>query len=283
MDRILDNTAVSAYMRCPRLYYNSMVLHRRREFGKTALSYGKAIHTGLEILYKTHDFDLAMAVVEQKYADALPVDGTDYRTVNRATLVLEKWLDFWGHPATTSDRTVGWPDSPSVELSTNVLLPIAELPYAVRIDRIFELDGAYYIEDHKTTSQFGVSFYDEFELSGQMKGYARAAELLIGKPIRGVRINTIVTRKNNEEFDRRILYFPPGVLDHWERTHRMWAERIKQSHESGVWPQAWSSCSHKYGMCTYAEVCSLDPKYETQALATDFDVIPWDPNAQHDD
>jgi hypothetical protein len=283
MDRILDNTAVSAYMKCPRMYLNSMVRHRRRDFGKAALSYGKAIHKGFEILYKTHDLDLAIAVMQQQYSEALPDDGSDYRTISRATLTMEKWIEYWGHPAASNEHTVGYPATPAVELSTNVVLPLVNLPYAVRIDRIFEMDGGFYIEDHKTSSQFGATFYNEFELSGQMKGYARAAELLIGKPIRGVRINAVVTRKRDEEFDRRILYFTPGVLENWELTHKMWHDRIQRSHAENDWPQSWAACSSKYGMCTYSEICSLDPAYEEQALATDFDIFPWDPNAQHDD
>lgn len=286
MDRILDNTALSAYMRCPSRYHKEMVLHRRARGVSAALEYGKCMHTMFEVLYKTHDAELAKAAAAVKYAETLG-STTDYRTLDRAILTFDEWLIKWGHPGSEivqrTERTVGFPESPAVELSTNVMLPIAQMPYAVRIDRVFEMDGAYFIEDHKTTSVFGATFYDEYDLSGQMMGYMRTASLLLGREIRGVRLNVLATRKASTEFDRRIIYYSADQLEGWERNLLVWKERIERSHETNSWPKSFASCSTKYGMCTYAPVCSAGPAFEDRALELDFDINPWDPNAQHDD
>jgi len=286
MDRILDNTALSAYMRCPSRYHKEMVLHRRPSGTSAALEYGKCMHTMFEVLYKTHDAELAKAAAAVKYAETLG-KTSDYRTLDRAILTFDEWIIKWGHPGTDivqrNERTVGFPETPAVELSTNVMLPIAQIPYAVRIDRVFEMDGAFFIEDHKTTSVFGSTYYDEYELSGQMMGYMRAAGLLLGKEIRGVRINVVATRKASTEFDRRILYYSKDQLEGWERNLGVWHNRIQQSLEHNDWPKSFANCSGKYGMCAYASVCSTGPQFEQQALEMDFDYSPWDPNAQHDD
>ncbi len=283
-ERTLDNTALSTYQQCPEKYRLSMVLHRRSGRDSAALIFGNCMHTLLEFWYRTGDRELARAVAAKKWGERMDALGfSDYRTFGRALLVFDQYIEKWGHPSTTDDITLGLPDSPMVELSTNVVLPMAAEPYAVRIDRIFEMDGGIYIEDHKTTSQFGPKFYDEFWASGQMMGYARVANLLIDRPIRGVRINVLAVRKNDTEFDRKIIEFTPSLLKRWEENFKIWHGRIEESKRTGVYGRNWSACAHKYGMCPYVEYCTTDEQYQQSLLEQDFEVAPWDPSAQHDD
>lgn len=281
LDRVFDNTAMASHEKCPRLYFNSMVLHRRSDKESAALLYGRCIHTLFEIFYKTQDSEMAIALTHQKYVHTF-LGTQDFRTLGRAILVFEQWLDHYGAPDTWADKTLGFPTEPMVELSTHVMLPIAEISYAVRIDRIFEERGKIYVEDHKTTAAFGATFYNEWQLSGQMMGYVRAAELLIGQPVAGIRINTVVTRKNDSEFSRRYLHFDPVVLDNWELSRKRRYELIQRDHADDFFVQNWTACSTKYGMCPYADVCELPPVDAARALITDFAVAPWDPSDMHD-
>jgi len=279
--RVIDNTALNAFRACDWEYWASMVQHRRSGSSSPALHYGTVMHTLLEIFYKTRDVDVAIAVAESKYSGKAP-KADDYRTLDRATLVFKEWVKTYGTIDTPADHTVGWPDAPAVELSTQVMLPRANVPYAVRIDRLVEIHGLLYVEDHKTTSQLGPFYFEEFKLSPQMMGYVRVAELLTGRKVHGVRINAICTLKGSAKFQREIIPISRDRLDDWEDQIKLTYDAIQRAHDSNTWVKRYA-CTRRYGKCSYFDVCSLPSDLQMLALQQDFPMSEWNPLTLHDD
>lgn len=278
IDRPLDNTALALFMTCPRKFDFAMRQHRRRTGPPTpAIAYGTVWHAILESHYKTGgDTNAAFIAGAQAWQDHGKPD--DHRTFDRAWLEYENYIKRWGKYEDEDAKTVGFPESPAVEMSVNVTWPGALHPYAGKLDRIIELNGQYFVEDHKTTSRMGSYYFQQFELSNQMQGYVWIARLLIPSvKITGIRINAHGIYKKESKFERQLITFSEDRLEEWAANYNLWVARMQQAYESAVFPGNYDACSGKYGMCQYAEVCSMPPRLRERVLETDFDYAPWNP------
>lgn len=295
INRPLDNTALQAYMACPREYWLSMVQHRRGAGLSPALAYGSAMHHALEHHYKTDgNADLVELIVRQKWENHGSSD--DYRTLERVLLDYQKYRKHYGErPSKEPAKTVGWPTHPMVELSSNALGGGLIHPWAVKIDRIIEMGGLGYVEDHKTTSRLDKNYFKSFELSNQMMGYVHVAQQLVPSlKIVGVRINVIHCLKEKTNFERMLLTFSPDQMSEWVENTNQWMARLNEDSRGWVneqdyaelearsprWPVAHfgdNGCSRKYGLCGYHRVCSVSSRIRHEMLENEFPVHPWNP------
>lgn len=294
--RPLDNTALSAYMACPREYFIGMVEHRRGAGLSPALAYGKAMHTALETHYKTGGNEgIVELMVRKKWEDHDSPD--DYRTLDRVLMDYKRYCKKYGQdPSNEDGKTVGWPHQPMVELSTNAMGGGLLHPWAVKIDRIIEIGGLGYVEDHKSTSRLDKNFYKGFELSQQMMGYVHVAQQLVPSlKIIGVRINVIHALKADTGFERMLFSYSPDQMTEWVANTNQWMHRLnldselwemRREHDPNFWPLAHygdNGCSRKYGMCQYHRVCSISSRLRNQVLESEFPVNPWNPLEVEDD
>lgn len=275
--RVLDNTAVSTFMECEKKYDYSMRQHRRRR-GQTrpALAYGSVWHHIMETHYRTGG---DATLVEQTALDRWEPHGQpdDHRTVERAIAEYYNYVDHWGSVEQDQGKTLGFPEDPLLEISVNISWDGAAYPYAGKIDRIFTLNGHIYVEDHKTTAQMGAQYFRQFELSPQMMGYVWIARQLIKMPIAGVRINAHAVYKTQSKFEREIISFSDARLVDWAQNYNIQVSRIKHAHETNTFVRNFGACAGKYGMCQYADVCSVRPDLRHRVLEADFDIFPWNP------
>lgn len=297
IDRPLDNTALQAYMRCPREYWMSMVLHRRPKGKSAPLVFGTAWHKALEIHYRSNgNRDLVHLAVAQAWEGHDAAD--DYRTLNRVLLEYDKYVKHYGPPGREDAKTLGSGADAVVEMSTNAQGDDLLHPWAGKIDRIIELNGLYYIEDHKTTSRFDKNYFRQFDLSNQMMGYTYLGkQILPNLNIVGVRINLLHVLTEKSAFHRQLFTFSPPQIKEWTVNSNHWMarlardyEQVKADIEAGLYDPAVDlappsfpghygddGCSRKFGMCAYHPVCSSSPKIRKDVLEREFDINPWNP------
>lgn len=201
----------------------------------------------------------------------------DHRTLQRALLSYEQYVEKFGKPSDEDAKTVGWPENPLIELQLNVQWNGCPWPYAGKIDRIIELNGLLYVEDHKTTSQMGPYFFKNFELSNQMMGYVWMAQMFTKKKVAGVRINAHAILKRESKFERQIISYSQSRLEDWAENYALWAKQLQAAHEAQFFPRNYNACSGKYGMCQYANVCSMPPKHRMAVLEQDYEEFAWNP------
>jgi hypothetical protein len=295
--RSIDNTALDAYMSCPRKFYYGMVAHRRGRVGMTLpppLAYGTTWHAIMEAHYKTGG-DIG-AVTDAAFLSWRPHNQPeDHRTLERCIMEYGKFLQRYGdHDQETKawGLTIGYPDSPVVELPAEIWWPGAAHPYTGKIDRIYENQGLYYVEDHKTTSALGPTYFRQFDPSNQMMGYAWLAQKLTGLPIAGVRINAHAVLKGSSKFERQTIMFSPERLEEWAANLNEWIERIASSfvdlnpagppvvHDDALlraFPHNFNACAGKYGQCIYTDVCTMPLRSRGRVLENDFELHPWNP------
>lgn len=288
--RPIDNTVLSAYLSCARKGLYMAWLHRRYGGPPTpALGFGGGWHYVMESHFKAPEmsaedlFDRVQLFTAEHWEDHQVLD--DYRTFQRAMVEYKKYVKQYGLPWKEEGRTVGWPYAPLVEISVEVPIPGARHPYAGKMDRIFELQGNNYVEDHKTTSR--ADSFAQYEMDNQMIGYAAEAQILTGLPIAGVRVDRVVVRKNDSEMERRIFTYTESRIQQWHRNYDNNLEKLEHdlelyAQDSDIattrgFPLNFSACHAKFGMCQYAGVCSLPPELWAGALMDDFVVNPWNP------
>lgn len=298
--RPLDNTALSAYMACPREYYLAMVLHRRGDGRNSApLTFGSALHVLLDNHYRTGGaVPIVEAITRAWWEKNGHKEEGDHRTLERLILDYKRYRTKWGKtPAEEQGRTIGWPDSPMVEIAFNIQGGGLDEPWAGKIDRIIELGGLHYIEDHKTTSRLDRNFYSAFELSNQMMGYTVAGRLLAPSlKIVGVRLNVIHLLKDKTNFERQLFTYTKEQLSEWVSNTNEWTRRLRRdlaewpSEEEimtgqAKWPLAHfgdNGCARKYGLCHYHKICSVATPFRHRALA-ELPINAWDPLTVNDD
>jgi hypothetical protein len=291
--RPIDNTALDAFMRCPRLYYYSMVLNRRQRHGSSlspALAYGTTWHSIMEAHYKTGGDTQAIvdtAVRSWKNHE----NAEDHRTLERCITEYNNFLKFYGsfeQETAGWGQTVGWPDTPVIEIPIELWWPGALHPYTGKIDRVFQHQGLYYVEDHKTCSALGATYFRQFDPSNQMMGYAWLAQLQTGFPIAGVRISAHCILKASSKFQRETIMFSQERLKEWGKNYNEWVKRLEEAHQRleigdqeiaalQAFPHNFNACATKYGQCTYTEVCTFDATMRERILEAEFEEQPWNP------
>lgn len=304
--RALDNTALASFLRCPKLYEYSMLRHMRSKGATSpALAYGTAWHKGLEVSYKAPKMpredlvELVHAAIERAWEEHR--DPSDYRTLDRCKREYVKYLDQYGLPWEEPGETVGWlQGQPLVEIATELTweanaeknLEAAFHPYAGKLDRIVKVSGQLLIEDHKTSSQFGSSFFNQFQQKNQMIGYAFLAQLITGLPIAGVRINAHICRKTGSQNERQTLSFSQEFLRDWANNYNELARRVDEAtrrwlasnrEDTRAFPHNYDACDTKYGMCSYAVVCSMPERLRLPTLEHYFHYHPWNPMEADDE
>lgn len=299
INRPLDNTALQAYLACPREYFLAMIQHMRSSGRSPALVFGSAWHKALETHYKSGgDRDLVQLATQLSWEGHDSAD--DYRTLKRVLLDYDKYSKKFLQDDIAS--TVGWPDHPIIEVSTNAMGSSLLHPWAGKIDRIVEVGGLLYVEDHKTTSRLDKNYFTQFKLSYQMKGYTYLAQqLLPGEKIVGVRINLSHVLTAKTEFHRQLFTFSKGEIDEWTKVTNAWMSRLGRDIETyneaiarGL--DSWDAinlafpahfgdngCSRKFGMCQYHQACSVGTRIRDQMLERDFEIRPWNPLEADDD
>lgn len=309
IQRTIDNTALAAYMRCPREFLYSMLLHRRKKgTPRPALAFGTTWHAILQEHYRTGG-DTAAVQRAGIMSWEQHEDPTDHRTVERALSCYDEYIKKWGDHAAEAKAwgaTLGWPEMPVVEEPTELWWEGAAHPYAGKIDRIVVTQGMHIVEDHKTTSALGKTYFRQFDPSNQMMGYAWLAQILTGAPIAGVRINALGVLKTESKFERQTILFTQDRLIDWTHAYNHWIERINNAIKVAIgneppkdeaemvarlkaasqedidraFPYNFNACAGKYGPCSYVEVDTMPVKIRTRVLENDFDYAPWNPLAE---
>lgn len=309
LERPIDNTALSAYMACPKEFLFAMILHRRIKKGakeKQALSYGSLWHKILENHYLSGgDPHKVMEAIEIWQGN----EPGDHRTFERAMMDYQKYLKTWD-PDKDLKSTIGFPSNPLVEIQTQIRTDELAHPYSGKIDRmVCEQDGMSFIEDHKTTSRLDSHYFDQFTNSNQMMGYTYIGQHTApSHDIKGVRINLYHVLKNNTNFHRRVILFSKNKLREWVANYNKWIARVRIDYWAWLLAEGHATqeqlrevvgdghlmdfildieafpahfgdngCNRKYGLCTYFGICSLSPHIQMKALEQDFDVLPWNP------
>ena len=291
----LDASKVDCYNMCPQKYAWRYEHHLKGLFeDSSALTFGGAIHSSLELLYTGHAFELvpcpdcsrddnldrgcayckrqlipaiAAKFLEEYTSD--PEDTRNPRTRNRGIEVLETYLIKWGR-------------EPFKVLSVEqpFELDMGDFKYVGKMDLIVDYMGIKPL-DHKTTTFFGNTFEKQFKLSSQMSGYIKACSLTTGEivsdaVINALRITTRITP--DDSYFRMTTSRAPEELERWEWDVREAMANIRRYRERGTWPRnAPYSCVAYNKVCEYYALCTAGQDMQNTLRETAYKVEEWNP------
>jgi hypothetical protein len=208
----------------------------------------------------------------------------DHRTVMRAWEAFDKYVKEFGRDNHEHKQTLGMAEgAPLVEIALVLQWPEIPLPYVGKIDRVIRLlNGEIYVNDHKTASRMDASFFRGFEMSPQMLGYTKLVSMMINERVEGVMVNAynVTPTGKSDRFERQYIQLPPARVEHWATvTLPAQMRAIIRSHQDDDWQQNHTSCTTKYGLCPYFDVCTSPEKRRMSVLELNYQVREWNPLA----
>lgn len=310
---LIDNSSMEYLTTCPRSA--QFYLHQRRESAapRSALRFGGIIHEVLEYRYRhfgpsvSADERQALYSILSKAFETYVPDPEDFRNLDFAVRVIDKYLETY---PVESTETYKLPNGqPAIEVpfitplgAFTVTEPImvsnngeqphpfqGELPVALigKIDRLYTSEGGLYLQDHKTTSVLGPSYYFDFELSSQVYAYNCAVQNLTNQELSGFCLNAIAVRKPTKtgvavDCQRKLYPLYPEHMQEWYKDFVHILHTHINSLSVHYFPKHTKHCVNKYGVCQYHTVCTLaDPCARELMLASSaFKDVTWSPIAQ---
>jgi len=237
----IDWSTLESFLSCDRAAEWKLVFGRTSK-SRGALTYGAAIHAGLEVAARRTAGDddttvlrQALAATEIPFIES-PPSISEWRNYESACKTVTKYLEHYKGEAMQVLEHEG---SPLVEVGFSLPLgviplkstlqydgetlvknqqgchPDNKLPLFIEnlhinwtgiIDKVVSLHGKTWVLDHKTTSMFGPDYFDDFELSTQPIGYSWAMEKVLGRQVDGYIIDVLVGGKPLVKGGQRIEF-----------------------------------------------------------------------------
>jgi hypothetical protein len=249
--------------------------------------------------YKTGSRTEMLKAVNEAWPDGMPVD--DFRTLAKCVEVLMAYVK--KYPDETFQVVQG-PSGPLIEVSFTLdtglylscfncasldkSLPTESvcshcgaakevLEYGGIFDGLVEFSGAVYVLEHKTTSQLGSYYFDQFRPNNQVTGYTWGGGLLSGKRVGGAIINAIgVYKSGPTRFERQITVRAEIEIAEWLQSVHATCEQIRQCQRTGIWHLQTIACT-MYGKCEYHQVHVLPhPTQRQSILEQEYVLHTWD-------
>lgn len=292
---VIDNSSMEKFTTCPRSAYHYMVMGREAHARNAALTFGGAIHAGLESLLLGQSEELQNHAILHHFAKN-PAPPDEYRTVDTALDVLRHYRQRATYPdyawAILSDSS-----GPLVERAFELPIGVFDVDAPIR----FMQDGAWTtvhasrihvawsgrmdllaicgepmiprVCDHKTTSISGDQVIQDFQLSSQTLGYCWAAnEIWPEHKIRGVCINFIHLKKPAKglglldsgprggppalSFFRSYFEYDEWRLSWWKEQALIAIEDFIHKLTTSHFNAVSKWCFGKYGKCQYHDICT---------------------------
>lgn len=300
----LDNTQLSAFMRCPRYYYYAHVEHLAPARLPEPLGFGLALARGQEVWHAERargaEFlpalrkaireacivarDLEWAPEDAENAHASPwLFSSSTRSLETLLRTLVWYADRYREDAF---RVLVAPhtNKPAVELSFSLDLS-PSLVFCGHMDRVGEFGGSVLVGECKhTTGNIGSFYFGSFQHDAQTTGYVWAAKAL-GLPAVGVVLDASQVAVSFSRFHRDLIYKSAAQLQSWYDTIREVGYEIAYTRDvlslgtplDRSFRKNYSAC-YARGPCPYLPLCSAPSEDIRRAeVATSFTHRHWDP------
>lgn len=304
--RLYDNTRISDFKRCPRLFMF------RHEFGwvttgtRVPLIFGGAWHAAMEFIWgnwgSIPKAELAQrafsAFIEHWCQGGMPAPSEiDYemekelspRTPGRAFEMIIAYLD--ARLPNADDFEVL-----AIEKPFAVPLDPADdtLFYVGKIDKIVRRRSKIIGIEHKTTTaykkdgHFTAGFSGSFSPNSQVDGYIYALHMMFPNQVGGVWIDAALVHKQVEGFTFIPVERQLKHLDSWLWEVREWIALIEHNRQLlsassreqaylAAFPKNTNSCWDFFAPCAYLDLCKAWPNPLGYDTPMGYIVDKWDP------
>jgi len=282
----LDNTALSAFRRCPAEFGWKHILHlvpkteSESEHPPLALHYGIAWHTAMDTLYETGDLNATITVFE-KAAEGLAEDPKNRKTIGRGIQDLHDYALIYENELEHTELIDN-------EILVNMPIALEDgwiLEYVGAIDKLIKVRDKLKVLDHKTLGYITMFTPLAYELSNQLTGYGVIIRDFYGiEDAVTVEADIVgVTRtKPPSEFLRPEIIVNDHCADEWLLDIKTTAEMMLTAWKLGSLPKYGHDACTQFGrLCAYHQLCTAGPKTQPRAIEAGYAELPWDPGERN--
>lgn len=289
----VDNSAISAFKKCPMDWYYSSIRAITRVGGNIHLHAGGAYAAGLEHTRKAFYDDglseedallVGLRVFTEYWGDFEVPEKSNKTYQAMASALLEYVIQY--PLATDIIKPYKLPTGKhAIEFTfavplPGVLHPITNQPilYAGRFDFLGEREGSLFAVDDKTASQLGPSWSKNWILDSQFTGYCWAARQF-GYPVIGAIARGVSILSSSFGHAQAIVYRPAWQIDRWlETTHHTIKMMIAYWNEQKFPYTLDKHACNSYGGCGYHQLCeSANPE---SWIKLNYEPRIWNPLAK---
>lgn len=311
--KVLDNTTVSTFAKCPRQMFWAHILHLKPKQESIHLHAGKAYALLCEEFRKayydpespTHrDRDESILVALRPYFLAYGFDEereqseswqASAKSAHRMLECFFAMLEAYP-PATDPIKPFILPNGkPAIEqsftLELGLLHPDTGEPilFHGRYDMLVEYAGQLFVFDDKTTSALGPRWNDQWDMRSQFTGYVLGAKQY-DLPVAGAIVRGHCILKTGFKFAQPITYRKQNQIDDWWNdlhgivSHMIQTYKKAKEMEAEIGTLAtrqyfmgsgtFNDGCNAYSGCAYKQ---LDQTPTPQRWLSDFEVRIWDP------
>ncbi len=279
-----DYSAMSDYLKCPKRGYYRHILNLVPISPAPALSFGGAIHEALSSWYQFKDEGKALKVFQENWQTYIkeskeaqdstgwgsispaPVDDSK-RNMKNGLLILQAYFERY---AKESFEVLSNEFPFRIKLGTYKGI---QFNLTGKIDLYVKWGNYIYVLDHKSTSQLGEYYFEQFNPSLQIDGYAYAGKKIFTN-CDGAVVNAILVAKTKTDFKREIFTKTEEELQEYKNQALEIMHHIEMMKERKKFFCNTDACS-LYGHCPYLELCRA--KGDERVMRLRYKVSPWSP------
>lgn len=287
------------FQSCPAKYFLRMKEGWTSRRKSAALGFGGSFHAGLAEWYRTGERVPMLKAVEETWPDGMPID--DYRTKQKC---VETLIAYTREYPAESFKVIQLPSGPLIEQSftlpmdlylpcelcwdrdesspearncSNCGAPKEPIEYGGILDGGVEFSGSVFTLEHKTTSQLGPSYFNQFRPNNQVSGYTWGLGLMTGNRVGGALINAVgIYKASPPKFERQITVRSEEEIAEWKSSVYQTCVAIRRCERTGEWPLYTTACT-MYGRCEFHQVHVLPHGRQRQVvLEQEYIKQAWD-------
>lgn len=285
----VDSSKLIDYLTCPRMYFWKYVRGWRSAAPNNHLVFGQAIHHAMEHLLTTDYEDDNVREAYQKFLahyrqffDPSTDSTYDPKTPANALAMLTGYAI--KYRSDLADYSVK-----HTEIGGYV--PIAEDKLmGLRMDSIlYSPERGYFSLEHKTGSQLGRVWRDQWQLAIQLGTYTHTLYgMYPAEEVYGICVNGLFFRKKSLDLERVWIRKTPAQMQTWLNTVNYWYTLLvndfmlltmENESRDTMWafPMNPTNCTKYFG-CEYHDFCiAYQNPFHADMLPVGFEAKFWDP------
>lgn len=308
---VWDSSSLSTYLRCPRRYFYTYVLNLRPTIESVDLVFGSLYHIAME------EYHLERQTRGHNEAQVLGVQALLKAAWREAPLDSSSPGEYWASTSANKNlwnclRAFVWHTEHFAfepDFNTTILnrkLYAVELPfsfdlglkvngvaasYCGHLDRVVDTAAGRWVVDYKTTTKtLTSSYFDTYNPSTQLPGYAVAASIVFHEPVQGVIIDAVQVGVDFTRNGRSHLRLGAERADEWMEGTHGWVEnamltatqaKIIETETLAEFAHLnakhWRMNTESCFICPFKEVCRSTPSVRGHLLTSEFHPHIWDP------
>lgn len=286
---VIDSSMLKDYADCPSKFYLRHVLGLKRisrdPSDDAKFDWGTVWHRVMEIWWATHNYEEALGGLEPWPSSIMAETDRHARSKARMEKIFREYILKY------AERDINDFEILRGEQFFDVMNEETGIRWCGRTDQLLrrKRNGAVVVLDHKTTSAMGKTYFEQYEHSFQLPGYAWAANQIFTESVSEVLIDVVYTLKASHQFFRRTFRYTPADFREWTNNVKIWVDEInrnldKHLYEPEAWKKNWNECT-RYGLCQFNDVHFLTPQGDSRlrVLTNDYGIERWDPRRLDDE